>query len=111
MARYGKTIDLIEKMFDKVNPYKNGGYDEITVNRQGNEVYKLVQSLNNGNEFKLFHYGTLTLHYVNGEIVYYYGESTSDRDSLNTLLDCLHYNHREYFKLNKKEKTVFLVNN
>lgn len=101
MARFGKTIKLIESMYERLSKKsKSFTVDaEIVVNRNKEEIYRMDYSEEVG-QLKLWHYGTVTMtyHVPSNFLQYYYGESVSDRDSMNTLLDCLGYNTEHYFR-------------
>lgn len=102
MARYGKTIKFIDNLLDKAF-YSEGCIVEEVHNRKGEEVYKVQLSwhTSKGSLLRFYHYGTLTLEYNMSKNIInnYYGYSSSDRDSLNTVLDYLGHNSKEYFKL------------
>lgn len=94
MKRFGKHINLIEEMFKRVE----FGKDYVKHTRNGVPVYEMQKT--QGSLIRLIHYGTTTLIYDQHEreILEYYGESVSDRDSLNTLLACLDHPLNEYFR-------------
>jgi uncharacterized membrane protein YfhO len=101
MARYGKTIKMVEALTEKAF-YKL----KAVANRKGQEVYRIeLVTLSNGEHLRVYHYNTLTLEYSlkDREIVQYYGFSGSDRDSLNTVLDYLGHDKREFFRLTAGE--------
>jgi hypothetical protein len=105
MARYGKSVKIIENLLNKAFE-KTDDFVSMSLKRQGNEVYRIEQEIYPDPKClvtRLFHYGTLTLEYNDNEIVYYYGYSNSDRDSLNTMLDLLGHNNQQYFKLSQGE--------
>lgn len=99
MSRYGKTVKIVESLYNKV---ENCEHKEAVTRRQGEEVYKVAI---HDNTLTLVHYGTTTLVYdiAKREIVEYDGFSNSDRDSLNTVLDCLYHNNSEYFRVKQGE--------
>lgn len=94
MSRNGKTIGIIEKMYQKVMDGKN----EAWLTRDGIKVYEMF--LLDGKDLILRHYGTTTLVYDTSKKIIkdYYGESASDRDSMNTLLDLVGHDQRFYFR-------------
>lgn len=89
-----KRIKLIEELYSKakeqghakVNGRMNLGY----YGGYGNLEEKYAITINN-NILTMRHWGTQTIKIdlVNNDIIEYYGESNSDRDSLNTLVNCL----------------------
>jgi hypothetical protein len=89
----GKTIGIIEKMFNKIER----GKTETWTTRGGCRVYEMFRE---GDKITLVHYGTVTLVYdmKNMSIVDYYGESVSDRDSMNTLLSLVGHDPNYYFR-------------
>lgn len=104
MARFGKTIKLIENMYEKVmgdnERYRlKNGARYVSAKRDGVLVYEMLLT-SDRSRLILQHYGTPTLsyHIPTGFIQEYYGESVSDRDSMNTLLDCLGYDSSYYFR-------------
>ena len=88
--KYIKTIEGLlnkaeQKGQAKINGRMNMGWGMI-----GDLEEKYAIEID-GNKLIMRHWGTQTIEIdlsVN-EIVSYYGESNSDRDSLNTLVDCL----------------------
>lgn len=84
-----KKIKLIEDLYNKA--LKNG---EAVVNGRYYDGFKLgelepkYEIYIEGNYVFLFHWGTMTLNYSKAQnmIMEYYGQSNSDRDSINTLL-------------------------
>ena len=81
-----KTVsNLIEKAEEKGFAKINGRY------YGGQKMEKYSVSIENG-KLELRHWGTTTLELdlVEKKITYYYGESKSDADSINTVLD--HFN-------------------
>ena len=87
-----KRIKIIEKLINKA---EETGYASLS--RNGTKVYE-VEVTPNG-FYKLKHYGTETLYYdkLTRHLIHYYGESVSDRDSMNTFLSYLG-EHRYYFR-------------
>lgn len=90
--KYNKTIDtLFERARTRANisDLRTG---LAILKRRGVEVYRIEYNLNNYT-VKLYHYRTMTLYYDLRErdIISWYGESVSDRDSMNTLLHILNH--------------------
>lgn len=90
MARYGKTVGIVEKLVDRACDLVCEHAFSLGVQshkRNGREVYRV--EVTHGMA-RLYHYGTLTvmLNTDDGFVERYYGESASDRDSMNTFLDC-----------------------
>ena len=88
--KYIKTIEnLLEKADNKGHAILNGrmslGWGMI------GELEEKYAIEIDGNKLIMRHWGTQTIEIdlIRKEIVSYYGESNSDRDSLNTLVDCL----------------------
>lgn len=88
-----KFIKTIENLLEKA---ENKG--EAILNGRMSLGWGMVGSLEekyaieiDGNKLVMRHWGTQTIeiNLSTKEIVSYYGESNSDRDSLNTLVDCL----------------------
>ena len=87
-----KKIKLIENLYNKA--LKNG---QATINgRYFNgstfgELEPKYEIYIDDTHVLLYHWGTLTLNYSKAQnmILQYYGQSNSDRDSINTLLDLL----------------------
>lgn len=88
-----KYISTIEKLLNKA---ENKG--EAILNGRMNLGWGMVGDLEekyaieiDGNKLVMRHWGTETIEIDTdrNEIVSYYGESNSDRDSLNTLVNCL----------------------
>lgn len=86
------NINLISNMYYKIKDEKSSGAIEYTVrhNRRREEVYRMEFHRNNY-QVTLYHYETKTLQLEllpTGKpiITYFYGESKSDADSMNTLL-------------------------
>ena len=88
-----KKIQIIQNLFDKASIKADTSEEGIGVailNRNGRLVYA-VEINHRDNIARLYHYGTRTIDYDirQGIILGWYGESVSDRDSMNTFLDCL----------------------
>lgn len=87
--KFIKTIEnLLEKAENKGQAILNGRYFDGYRNGELEEKYAIEID---GNKLIMRHWGTQTIEIdlsIN-EIVSYYGESNSDRDSLNTLVYCL----------------------
>ncbi|THA39261.1 hypothetical protein E5428_10250 [Histophilus somni] len=87
--KFIKTIEnLLEKAENKGQAILNGRYYDGYRNGELEEKYAIEID---GNKLVMRHWGTQTIEIdlsIN-EIVSYYGESNSDRDSLNTLVYCL----------------------
>ena len=87
--KFIKTIEnLLEKAENKGQAILNGRYFDGYSKGELEEKYAIEID---GNKLVMRHWGTQTIEIdlsVN-EIVSYYGESNSDRDSLNTLVYCL----------------------
>ncbi|BCO16352.1 terminal repeat-encoded protein P_gp299 [Bacillus phage vB_BceM_WH1] len=88
----------------EANPTKPG---YAYMRRFGNDVYSLHYDKS---YVHLYHYGTLTLKFslMENRIAYYYGESISDRDSMNTALYALDYD-AEFFRYSKYKDGVYLT--
>lgn len=93
MARYGKTVKLIQEMVKATN---RKSYVRHT--RQGIPVYELFSE---GDSLRLVHYGTtiITYNLFREKIVDYDGFSASDRDALNTFLDSVNHRGKEFFRI------------
>lgn len=97
-----KYIKTIENLYNKA--LKNG---QATINGRMSLGWGKVGELEpkyeiyiNETHVFLYHWGTLTLRYFKpwNEITHYYGQSNSDRDSINTLLYLLGNDERmRYF--------------
>ncbi|AFN37835.1 hypothetical protein [Staphylococcus phage 812] len=87
--KFIKTIEnLLTKAENKGQAILNGRYYDGYRNGELEEKYAIEID---GNKLIMRHWGTQTIEIdlsIN-EIVSYYGESNSDRDSLNTLVYCL----------------------
>ncbi|AFN38874.1 TreP [Staphylococcus phage P4W] len=87
--KFIKTIEnLLNKAENKGQAILNGRYYDGYRNGELEEKYAIEID---GNKLIMRHWGTQTIEIdlsIN-EIVSYYGESNSDRDSLNTLVYCL----------------------
>ncbi len=87
--KFIKTIEnLLTKAENKGQAILNGRYYDGYRNGELEEKYAIEID---GNKLVMRHWGTQTIEIdlsIN-EIVSYYGESNSDRDSLNTLVYCL----------------------
>ncbi len=97
-----KMIKTITKMMDIA---KRRGY--ASLKRFGNDVYYISYDKH---YVRLYHYGTLTLKFsiMENRIVSYYGESASDRDSMNTALYALGY-EEEFFRFSRVREEVYLT--
>lgn len=97
MKRIQAVVNLIEKAKRK-QLWNNEG--EAVLNRNGREVYAVRAYIVDtpkeyGLGYELFHYGTLTARITEDltdsraepRLVYNYGESRSDADSVNTFCD------------------------
>ncbi len=87
--KFIKTIEnLLDKAEKKGQAILNGRYFEGYGFSDLQEKYAIEID---GNKLIMRHWGTQTIEIDlnNKEIVSYYGESNSDRDSLNTLVYCL----------------------
>ncbi|AUV57016.1 TreP [Staphylococcus phage vB_SauM_LM12] len=87
--KFIKTIEnLLTKAENKGQAILNGRYYDGYRNGELEEKYAIEIE---GNKLVMRHWGTQTIEIDLGmkEIVSYYGESNSDRDSLNTLVYCL----------------------
>lgn len=83
--KFIKTIEVLDtkarnKGEAKVNGRMSYGWGNLG---ELEEKYKVI---NTGSRVELYHWGTRTLVLENGEVVEFYGESNSDRDSINTML-------------------------
>lgn len=88
-----KRIITIENLFEramKMAKRKEDNLGYAYTNRFGHAVYAVIVDLNSM-QITLKHYGTVTILYdlKNEELLSWYGESVSDRDSMNTFLNCL----------------------
>ena len=88
-----KRIKLIEQLYSKA---KEQGHAKVNGRMRGmwGQVGELQEKYSitiNNNILTMKHWGTQTIKIdlVKNEILEYYGESNSDRDSLNTLVDIL----------------------
>lgn len=87
--KFIKTIEnLLEKAENKGEAKINGRYNDGYGLGELEEKYAIEID---GNKLVMRHWGTETIEIdlTRSEIVSYYGESNSDRDSLNTLVYCL----------------------
>lgn len=103
MARYGKTIKMVENLVEKAY---NSPTNTAVINKSGQEVYKVEIEAGEGDtRLKLYHYETETLvvNTTKEVIEDYYGYSASDRDSMNTVLDSIMHRGNEFFKLSQGE--------
>jgi len=96
-----KKIKLIEDLYNKAlikgEAVVNGRYFEGGVYGELEPKYEIYID---ENHVILYHWGTMTLNYSKAQnmILQYYGQSNSDRDSINTLLDLLGSDERmRYF--------------
>jgi len=96
-----KKIKLIEDLYAKAlvkgEAIVNGRYFECGVYGELEPKYEIY--INDTHVF-LYHWGTMTLNYSKAQnmILQYYGQSNSDRDSINTLLNLLGSDERmRYF--------------
>ena len=88
-----KRIKLIEQLYSKA---KEQGHAKVNgrMRYYGGHVGELEEKYAieiDNNILTMRHWGTQTIEIdlVNNDIIGYYGESNSDRDSLNTLVNCL----------------------
>ena len=88
-----KKIKLIEQLYEKA---KENGYAKVNGRMRGmwGQVGELEEKYAieiDNNILTMRHWGTQTIEVdlVNNDIIDYYGESNSDRDSLNTLVNLL----------------------
>ena len=88
-----KRIKLIEQLYSKA---KEQGHAKVNGRMRGmwgqvGELQEKYAITINNNILTMRHWGTQTIKIdlVNNNILEYYGESNSDRDSLNTLVDIL----------------------
>lgn len=88
-----KRIKLIEELYSKA---KEQGQAKVNgrMRYYGGHVGELEEkyAIEIENDIlRMRHWGTETIqiNLVNNDIIEYYGESNSDRDSLNTLVNCL----------------------
>ena len=90
-----KRIKLIEELYEKA---KEQGHAKVNGRMRGMGMWGQVGELQekysitiNNNILTMKHWGTQTIKIdlVKNEILEYYGESNSDRDSLNTLVNML----------------------
>ena len=88
-----KRIKLIEELYEKA---KENGHAKVNgrMRYYGGHVGELEEKYAIEIEddiLKMRHWGTETIqiNLVNNDIINYYGESNSDRDSLNTLVNAL----------------------
>lgn len=97
MARFGKTIQIIDKLVEKA--MSKGAGAEVWTKRNGIKVYE-VHISEEGRHIALVHYGTTTLIYDMEEkiIIHNRGYSNSDRDSVNTFLDSVREPTGAYFR-------------
>ena len=88
-----KRIKLIEQLYSKA---QEQGHAKVNGRMRGmwgqvGELQEKYSIMINNNILTMRHWGTQTIKIdlVKNEILEYYGESNSDRDSLNTLVDIL----------------------
>jgi hypothetical protein len=96
-----KRIITIETLFERAMRQAQSKQDRMgyaAVKRRGHPVYEVFIYLNRSHAI-LKHYGTITVHYdmSNAELIQWYGEGVSDRDSMNTFLSCLR-DEEHYFR-------------
>lgn len=106
-----KKIQTIENLY-----FKALDKGQATINGRMSLGWGMVGELEpkyeiyvNGDIISMYHWGTKTIEYdtLNNSIVEYYGESVSDRDSLNTFLWCVGCNDKfRYFP----SKDLFILN-
>lgn len=95
-----KKIKLIQDLYNKAlikgEAVVNGRYFEGGVYGELEPKYEIYIE---GDYVFLFHWGTMTLNYSKAQnmIMEYYGQSNSDRDSINTLLQLLGSEERVRF--------------
>lgn len=84
MRKIKTVTNLIEKAQEKGFARINGKHSYT-----GERIEKYAVTIKDGT-LELRHWGTTTLEIdlSNKKIAYYYGESKSDADSINTVLDC-----------------------
>lgn len=80
-----KTIETLVERAQRLGEAKSYHYEDWYGNRlpERETVYHVI---NDGNDWKLYHYGTLTATYIDGEINVIYGESKSDVSSIETFI-------------------------
>lgn len=88
--KYIKTIDTLLTKAQEKGESKINGRMALGWGMLGDLEEKYSIEID-GNKLTMNHWGTETIEIDTdtNEIVSYYGESNSDRDSLNTLVDCL----------------------
>jgi hypothetical protein len=96
-----KSIKAIEDLYRKAverAAYEETAIGHTTLRRNGIVVYQVFINWDR-NEAVLSHYGTTTIRYnmLTRELVEWYGEGVSDRDSMNTFMACLNED-RYYFR-------------
>lgn len=98
-----KRIHTIEVLLERAERLS-----KARLNRFGTTVYYVTFE---DGIYELYHYGTLTIRYdyKNKELLHYYGESVSDRDSMNTFLSYLG-EHRYTFRYGSRMGFIMEVN-
>jgi hypothetical protein len=93
-----KTIEVLFNTAIRRASYVEGSIGHASINRFGNPVYEVIINRRT-DEAVLKHYGTVTIRYKlrEGELLEWYGEGVSDRDSMNTFMACLNED-RYYFR-------------
>ncbi len=97
-----KFIKIISSLLDSAELKAYRSEDKkasVSVSRRGEVVYEVIVDLDS-NLYTLKHYGTVTIHYnkQTGELISWYGESVSDRDSMNTFMYCVNPGTPYYFR-------------
>lgn len=100
MKRIKAVASLIEKARERMLANPEGNHGWAVLKRDGVEVYEVFAEVADTERefalvYSLFHYGTLTARIETDltkgdaapELVYNYGESRSDADSVNTFCD------------------------
>lgn len=86
-----KRIVTVENLYQQaVRNSRRSGVGSARTMRRGHEVYEVIIDRNEGIAY-LKHYGTTTIKYNvrTKELLNWYGEGVSDRDSMNTFMNCL----------------------
>lgn len=96
-----KKIQIIQNLYDsaRLRAFRSdAGIGVASLKRQGRQVYSVKFNQRYG-LVELIHYGTTTIRYDlnHHSLLYWYGESVSDRDSMNTFLSCVGDNEN-YFR-------------
>lgn len=89
-----KEIKLITSMLNRLDN-KTEQFPTVRHVRNGREIYRVEKRLT---MYSLYHYDTLTLIYdtEKQDVLYHFGISVSDRDSMNTFLYYFGVSHTEF---------------